>query len=138
MIMKADAREDIDVAYSGDICALIGVKDVVTGDTLCDKSLDLRLEPPTFPEPVISMSIEPATKADQEKMSIGLQRLSEEDPTFGLSSNEETGQTIIAGMGELHLDIIRDRYSVNSKLKLLLANPKLHTVKQSPLHRGCW
>ena len=109
MIMKADAREDIEVAYSGDICALIGVKDVVTGDTLCEKSLDLRLEPPTFPEPVISMSIEPATKADQEKMSIGLQRLAEEDPTFGLSTNEETGQTIIAGMGELHLDIIRDR-----------------------------
>jgi len=109
MIMKADAREDIEVAYSGDICALIGVKDVVTGDTLCEKNLDLRLEPPTFPEPVISMSIEPATKADQEKMSVGLQRLAEEDPTFGLSTNEETGQTIIAGMGELHLDIIRDR-----------------------------
>ena len=125
MIMKADAREDIDIAYSGDICALIGVKDVVTGDTLCDKSLDLRLEPPTFPEPVISMSIEPATKADQEKMSIGLQRLSEEDPTFGLSSNEETGQTIIAGMGELHLDIIRDRLFREFKVEATAGKPQI-------------
>jgi elongation factor G len=125
MVMKADAREDIDVAFSGDICALIGVKDVVTGDTLCDKSLDLRLEPPTFPEPVISMSIEPATKADQEKMSIGLQRLAEEDPTFGLSTNEETGQTIIAGMGELHLDIIRDRLFREFKVEATAGKPQI-------------
>ena len=125
MIMKADTREDIEVAYSGDICALIGVKDVVTGDTLCDKSLDLRLEPPTFPEPVISMSIEPATKADQEKMSIGLQRLAEEDPTFGLSTNEETGQTIIAGMGELHLDIIRDRLFREFKVEATAGKPQI-------------
>ena len=125
MIMKADAREDIEVAYSGDICALIGVKDVVTGDTLCEKSLDLRLEPPTFPEPVISMSIEPATKADQEKMSIGLQRLAEEDPTFGLSTNEETGQTIIAGMGELHLEIIRDRLFREFKVEASAGKPQI-------------
>jgi elongation factor G len=125
MVMKADAREDIEVAFSGDICALIGVKDVVTGDTLCDKSLDLRLEPPTFPEPVISMSIEPATKADQEKMSIGLQRLAEEDPTFGLSTNEETGQTIIAGMGELHLDIIRDRLFREFKVEATAGKPQI-------------
>ncbi len=125
MVMKADAREDIEVAFSGDICALIGVKDVVTGDTLCDKSLDLRLEPPTFPEPVISMSIEPATKADQEKMSIGLQRLAEEDPTFGLSTNEETGQTIIAGMGELHLDIIRDRLFREFKVQATAGKPQI-------------
>ncbi len=125
MIMKADAREDIEVAYSGDICALIGVKDVVTGDTLCEKSLDLRLEPPTFPEPVISMSIEPATKADQEKMSIGLQRLAEEDPTFGLSTNEETGQTIIAGMGELHLEIIRDRLFREFKVEATAGKPQI-------------
>ncbi|MFP6855002.1 MAG: elongation factor G [Opitutales bacterium] len=109
MIMKADDRQDIEEAYSGDICALIGVKNVVTGDTLCDRDIDIRLEPPTFPEPVISMSIEPKTKADQEKMGTGLQRLSEEDPTFTLTTNQETGQTIIAGMGELHLEIIRDR-----------------------------
>ncbi len=109
VIMKADAREDIDVAYSGDICALVGIKGVVTGDTLCDEDLNLILEPPTFPEPVISMSIEPKSKADQAKLSIGLQRLAEEDPTFIVTTNQETGQTIIAGMGELHLDIIRDR-----------------------------
>ena len=110
MVMKADTREDIDTAYSGDICAIIGVKDVVTGDTLADKDLDLRLEPPSFPDPVISMSIEPATKADQEKMGIGVYKdFVEEDPTFGLSTNDETGQTYHSGMGELHLDIIRDR-----------------------------
>ena len=125
MIMKADSREDIEVAYSGDICALIGVKDVVTGDTLCEKELDIRLEPPTFPEPVISMSIEPATKADQEKMSLGLQRLAEEDPTFSLSSNEETGQTIIAGMGELHLEIIRDRLFREFKVEAKAGKPQI-------------
>ena len=125
MVMKADSREDIDVAYSGDICAIIGIKDVVTGDTLADKELDLRLEPPSFPEPVISMSIEPATKADQEKMSIGLQRLAEEDPTFGLSTNEETGQTIISGMGELHPDIIRDRLFREFKVEANAGKPQI-------------
>jgi len=125
MIMKADSREDIEVAYSGDICALIGVKDVVTGDTLCEKDLDIRLEPPSFPEPVISMSIEPATKADQEKMSLGLQRLAEEDPTFSLSTNEETGQTIIAGMGELHLEIIRDRLFREFKVEAKAGKPQI-------------
>ena len=125
MVMKADTREDIDTAYSGDICAIIGVKDVVTGDTLADKGLDLRLEPPSFPEPVISMSIEPATKADQEKMGIGLQRLAEEDPTFGLSTNEETGQTIISGMGELHLDIIRDRLFREFKVEANAGKPQI-------------
>jgi len=125
MIMKADSREDIEVAYSGDICALIGVKDCVTGDTLCEKDLDIRLEPPTFPEPVISMSIEPATKADQEKMGLGLQRLAEEDPTFSLSTNEETGQTIIAGMGELHLEIIRDRLFREFKVEAQAGKPQI-------------
>ena len=125
MVMKANDREDIEVAYSGDICALIGVKDVVTGDTLADKDLDVRLEPPSFPEPVISMSIEPATKADQEKMGIGLQRLAEEDPTFGLSTNEETGQTIISGMGELHLDIIRDRLFREFKVEATAGKPQI-------------
>ena len=125
MVMKANDREDIDMAYSGDICALIGVKDVVTGDTLADKDLDLRLEPPSFPEPVISMSIEPATKADQERMGIGLQRLAEEDPTFGLSTNEETGQTIISGMGELHLEIIRDRLFREFKVDANAGKPQI-------------
>lgn len=109
LVMKADDREDIDVAYSGDICALVGAREVITGDTLSVKGRDIRLEPPTFPEPVISMSIEPKTTADQEKMANGLQRLAEEDPTFIVSTDEETGQTLIAGMGELHLEIIRDR-----------------------------
>jgi len=125
MIMKADAREDIEVAYSGDICAIIGAKEVVTGDTLCTKELDIMLEPPTFPEPVISMSIEPNTKADQEKLSIGLQRLAEEDPTFIVSSNPETGQTIIAGMGELHLDIIRDRLFREFKVEADAGRPQI-------------
>jgi elongation factor G len=109
MIMKANDREDIDVAYSGDICAIIGVRGVATGDTLCDRNFEGILEPPTFPEPVISMSIEPKSKADQEKLSFGLQSLAEEDPTFRVTTNPDTGQTLIAGMGELHLDIIRDR-----------------------------
>jgi len=125
LIMKADDREDINVAYSGDICALIGVKNVKTGDTLCDKALDISLEPPTFPEPVISMSIEPNTQADQEKMSLALSRLSDEDPTFQVSSNEETGQTLIAGMGELHLEIIRDRLFREFKVQARAGKPEI-------------
>lgn len=125
MVMKANTREDIEVAYSGDICAIIGVRDVVTGDTLCDKGFEIMLEPPTFPEPVISMSIEPKSKADQEKLSIGLQRLSEEDPTFHVSSNPETGQTIIAGMGELHLEIIRDRLFREFKVTADAGRPQI-------------
>jgi elongation factor G len=125
LVMKADAREDIDTAYSGDICALVGARDVVTGDTLCTKGYDVRLEPPTFPEPVISMSIEPKTTADQEKMAIGLMRLSEEDPTFVVSSDEETGQTLIAGMGELHLEIIRDRLFREFKVGAEAGRPQI-------------
>ena len=125
LVMKADAREDIDTAYSGDICALVGARDVVTGDTLCTKGNDVRLEPPTFPEPVISMSIEPKTTADQEKMATGLQRLSEEDPTFVVSSDEETGQTIIAGMGELHLEIIKDRLFREFKVGAEAGRPQI-------------
>ena len=125
LIMKADSREDIDVAYSGDICAIVGARDVVTGDTLCAKGFDVRLEPPTFPEPVISMSIEPKTAADQEKMATGLQRLAEEDPTFVVSSDEETGQTIIAGMGELHLEIIKDRLFREYKVGAEAGRPQI-------------
>ncbi|MGE9289487.1 MAG: elongation factor G [Puniceicoccales bacterium] len=125
MIMKADSREDIDVAFSGDICAIVGAKDVVTGDTLSDKALDIRLEPPSFPEPVISMSIEPHSRADSEKMSLGLQRLAEEDPTFVVSSDAETGQTLIAGMGELHLEIIRDRLFREFKVEADAGRPQI-------------
>ncbi|MBN1403773.1 MAG: elongation factor G [Opitutales bacterium] len=123
--MRANQRDEIDLAHSGDICAIIGVKDIRTGDTLCDKSLDVILEPPTFPEPVIKMSVEPASKADQEKLSIGLQRLAEEDPTFVVSTDEETGQTIIAGMGELHLDIIRDRLFREFKVEATVGKPQI-------------
>jgi elongation factor G len=125
LFLKADERVDVDAIYSGDICAVVGAKDVVTGDTLCDEDLELRLEPPTFPEPVISMSIEPKTKLDQEKLSIGLQRLAEEDPTFKLSTNSETGQTIIAGMGELHLEIIRDRLFREFKVDAEAGRPQI-------------
>lgn len=125
MVMKADSREDIEVAFSGDICAIIGAKDVVTGDTLCNRDREVVLEPPTFPEPVISLSIEPKTKADQEKMSIGLQRLAEEDPTFQVKSDPETGQTIIAGMGELHLEIIRDRLFREFKVDADAGRPQI-------------
>ena len=125
MLLKADSREDIDCAFSGDICAIIGAKDIVTGDTLCDRDLDIRLEPPTFPEPVISMSIEPNSKADQEKLSLGLQRLAEEDPTFRVKSDPETGQTIIAGMGELHLEIIRDRLFREFKVEASAGRPQI-------------
>lgn len=125
MMMKANARDDVDAVYSGDICAVIGMKDIVTGDTLAHESIDIRLEPPTFPEPVISMSIEPKTKADQEKMSVGLGRLAEEDPTFRVTTNQETGQTLIAGMGELHLDIIRDRLFREFKVEADAGKPQI-------------
>jgi elongation factor G len=125
MVMHADRREDIDTAYSGDIVAVIGAKDVRTGDTLAEKGVDLILEPPTFPEPVISMSVEPSSKADQEKLSLALQRLAEEDPTFVVSTDEETGQTIIAGMGELHLDIIRDRLFREFKVEAQVGKPQI-------------
>jgi len=109
LMIQADKRQEVDVVYAGDIAALIGLKNITTGDTLCTEETPVMLEPPTFPEPVISMAIEPKTKADREKMGEALQRLSEEDPTFRVKTDEETGQCIIAGMGELHLDIIRDR-----------------------------
>lgn len=125
MVLKADTRAEIDAAYSGDICAIIGAKSIVTGDTLCDESLEIQLEPPTFPEPVISMSIEPNSKGDQERLSIGLQRLAEEDPTFRVSSNPETGQTIISGMGELHLEIIRDRLFREFKVEADAGRPQI-------------
>lgn len=125
LVIKADKRDDIEEAYSGAICAIIGAKDIVTGDTLCDRDHEVRLEPPTFPEPVIAMSIEPKSKADQEKLSIALQRLAEEDPTFVVTTNQETGQTLIAGMGELHLDIIRDRLFREFKVEADSGKPQI-------------
>ncbi len=125
LLMRAMDKEEIDVAYAGDICAVVGLKDVITGDTLCDEAADIRLEPPTFPEPVISMSIEPRSKADQEKMGTALQRLSAEDPTFRSYTDSETGQTIIAGMGELHLEIIRDRMVREFKVEADAGKPQI-------------
>jgi len=125
VLMRAMDRDEIDVAYSGDICALVGVKDVITGDTLCDEDFDIRLEPPSFPEPVIAMSIEPNSKADQEKMGNALQRLVAEDPTLRVSTDPDTGQTILAGMGELHLDIIRDRMKREFKVEATSGKPQI-------------
>jgi len=123
--IQADKRQDIDTCYSGDIAAIVGIKNITTGDTLCDEDHPILLEPPSFPDPVISMAIEPKTKLDQEKMGVALQRLAEEDPTFRVFTNEETGQTIIAGMGELHLEIIRDRMVREFKVEANAGKPQI-------------
>lgn len=123
--IQADKREDIDVCYSGDIAAIVGIKNITTGDTLCDEDHPILLEPPSFPDPVISMAIEPKTKIDQEKMGLALQRLAEEDPTFRVFTNEDTGQTIVAGMGELHLEIIRDRLMREFKVEANSGKPQI-------------
>ncbi len=125
MIIQGDERKDVETVYSGDIAALVGLRNITTGDTLCDEDFDITLEPPTFPEPVISMAVEPKTKADRDKMSEGLQRLAEEDPTFRCFTNEETGQLIIAGMGELHLEIIRDRLFREFKVEANAGAPQI-------------
>ena len=125
MVIQGSERKDVDAAYSGDIAALVGLRNITTGDTLCDEEFDVTLEPPTFPEPVISMAVEPKTKADRDKMSEGLQRLSEEDPTFRCFTNEETGQLIIAGMGELHLEIIVDRLKREFKVEANTGAPQI-------------
>jgi elongation factor G len=125
VLMRAIEREEIDMAYSGDICALVGVKDVITGDTLCHEDYDIRLEPPSFPEPVIAMSIEPNSKADQEKLGTALQRLVAEDPTLRVKTDQDTGQTILAGMGELHLEIIIDRMKREFKVEATSGKPQI-------------
>jgi elongation factor G len=125
MIIQGSERKDIDQAYAGDIAALVGLRNITTGDTLCDEDFDVTLEPPTFPEPVISMAVEPKTKQDRDKMSEGLQRLAEEDPTFRCFTNEETGQLIIAGMGELHLEIICDRLKREFKVDANTGAPQI-------------
>src|SRR5699024_2315123 len=109
--MHANDRKEINEVRAGDIAALIGMKDVNTGDTLCAIDKPIVLERMEFPEPVISVAVEPKTKADQEKMGVALGRLAQEDPSFRVQTDEETGQTIISGMGELHLDILVDRMS---------------------------
>jgi len=123
--IQADKRADIDTCYSGDIAAIVGIKNITTGDTLCDEDYPILLEPPSFPDPVISMAVEPKTKVDQEKMGIALQRLAEEDPTFRVYTNEDTGQTIMAGMGELHLEILRDRMLREFKVDTNAGKPQI-------------
>ena len=125
MMIQADKRIDVETVFAGDIAALVGLRNITTGDTLCDEDFEITLEPPTFPEPVISMAVEPKTKADQEKMSEGLQRLAEEDPTFRCFTDKETGQLIIAGMGELHLEIIRDRLFREFKVEANAGAPQI-------------
>ncbi|MGD0538846.1 MAG: elongation factor G [Verrucomicrobiota bacterium] len=139
MMIQADKRIDVETVYAGDIAALVGLRNITTGDTLCDEDAAILLEPPTFPEPVISMAVEPKTKADRDKMSEGLQRLAEEDPTFRCFTNEETGQLIIAGMGELHLEIIRDRLFREFKVEANAGAPQIayrETVTKSAEGEG--
>ena len=123
--MHANHREDIDIVYSGDIAAAVGLKNTTTGDTLCDEKHPIILESMDFPEPVIRVAIEPKTKAGQEKMGIALAKLAEEDPTFKTYTDEETGQTIIAGMGELHLEIIVDRLLREFKVEANVGEPQV-------------
>ena len=123
--MHANHREDIECCYAGDICAVIGLKNTTTGDTLCDEKAPIILESMEFPEPVIRVAIEPKTKAGQEKMGVALMKLAEEDPTFKTYTDEETGQTIIAGMGELHLEIIVDRLLREYKVEANVGAPQV-------------
>ncbi|MDZ5503082.1 elongation factor G [Enterococcus cecorum] len=123
--MHANSRSEISEVYAGDIAAAVGLKDTTTGDTLCDEKNLVILESMEFPEPVIQVAIEPKSKADQDKMSIALQKLSEEDPTFRAETNQETGETIIAGMGELHLDIIVDRMRREFKVEANVGAPQV-------------
>ena len=137
--MHANHREEVDVIYAGDIAATVGLKNTTTGNTLCDEKNPIILEQITFPEPVISIAIEPKTKADQEKMGMALKKLSDEDPTFQIRSDEETGQTIISGMGELHLEVLIDRMVREMKVEANIGKPKVayrETIKDSAQAEG--
>lgn len=123
--MHANNREEIDIVYAGDIAAAVGLKDTTTGDTLCEENKAIILESMNFPDPVIELAIEPLTKADQEKLGTALMKLSEEDPTFRVKTDQETGQTIIAGMGELHLEIIVDRLKREFKVEANVGKPQV-------------
>ena len=123
--MHANKREEKDAVYAGDIAAAVGLKDTTTGDTLCDESSPIILEKMEFPEPVIQIAVEPKTKADQEKMGTALGKLAEEDPTFKVTTNQETGQTLIAGMGELHLEILVDRMKREFKVEANVGKPQV-------------
>ena len=137
--MHANHREEVQTAYTGDIGAIVGLKDTTTGDTLCDEKNPIILEKMEFPEPVISVAVEPKTKADQEKMGVALARLAEEDPTFKVKTDAETGQTIISGMGELHLDIIVDRMAREFKVEANVGKPQVayrETIRKTVKQEG--
>ena len=137
--MHANHREEVSEVYAGEITAVIGLKDTTTGNTLCDESRPVVLESIDFPEPVISIAVEPKTKVDQEKMGLALSKLSEEDPTFRVTSDEETGQTLISGMGELHLDIIVDRMKREFNVEANIGQPQVsyrETIKKSAEAEG--
>ncbi len=137
--MHANHREEIEQVYSGDIAAAVGLKDTTTGDTLCDEKNEIILESMVFPDPVISVAVEPKTKADQEKMGIALQKLAEEDPTFRVHTDPETSQTIMSGMGELHLDIIVDRLLREFKVGCTVGNPQVayrETIRKAVKSEG--
>jgi len=139
LLMHANKREEISEAYAGEIIAMVGLKNTKTGDTLSDESNQIVLESISFPEPVISLAIEPKTKADQEKLSYALNRLSEEDPTFRVKSDAETGQTIISGMGELHLEILADRMKREFKVEANVGRPQVaykETITQMATGEG--
>lgn len=125
LLMHANHREDVDQVFSGDIAAIVGPKDISTGDTLADEKHPILLEALEFPEPVINLAVEPKSKADQDKLGYALQRLAEEDPTFRVYTDQETGQTIIAGMGELHLEIIVDRLLREFKVEANIGKPQV-------------
>lgn len=125
LMIKADEKIDVETVYSGDIAAMIGLKEVQTGDTLCHQSLPVQLIPPTFPEPVISMAVEPKSQADRDKLVEAMRRLADEDPTFRTYTDDETGQLIISGMGELHLEIIRDRLLREFKVQANAGTPQI-------------
>ena len=139
LMMHANDRKDVDIVYSGDIAAAVGLKNTSTGDTLCDENHPIILESMEFPEPVINVAIEPKTKAGQEKMGIALQKLAEEDPTFRVTTNQETGQTIIAGMGELHLEVIVDRLLREFKVEATVGKPQVsykETIRKTVKSEG--
>lgn len=139
LIIHASHREDVDEVKAGDLCGIVGLRRATTGDTLCDEKYPIILEAPSFPEPVISVAIEPKTRADQDKLSIALAKLAEEDPTFRVRSDEETAQTIISGMGELHLEIIIDRLLREFKVEANVGKPQVaykETIKSSARAEG--
>jgi len=125
MRLHADKREEVQEITAGNIGAVIGLKGVKTGHTICNENHPIIIEPPKFPNPVISVAIEPKSQADEEKMGVALNRLAEEDPTFTIKSDQETGQTIIAGMGELHLEILVDRMKREFKVEANVGKPQV-------------